>query len=51
MAKASHLIIEEMDSVTIQFEGQGLQKRYVVCHDLFVRKVKFMTNNGVHMVV
>lgn len=51
MARAHYLIVEEMDSVVVQLQGQGLQKRDIVCHDLLIGEIKLMDNDGIDMVV
>ena len=35
----------------VELEGQGLQKRNVIGHDLFVRKVKLVQNYVVDVIV
>lgn len=47
----NHLIIEEVNCVIIELEGQGLQERNVVGHNFLITEVKLVNNDGVHMVV
>lgn len=35
----------------IEFQGKSFQKWYVICHDLLIRKVKFVDNNRIHIVI
>jgi len=44
-------IEKEVNGMGIQFERQGLKEGDVVGHNLFVREVKLVNNNGVDMVV
>ena len=46
-----NLIVEEMDGIAVEFQGKGLQERYVVGHDFFIRKIKLMANYRIHMIV
>lgn len=46
-----HLIVEEVHSVVVEFEGQGLEEGDIVGHDLLVRKVKLVDDDGIHVVV
>lgn len=47
----TYLIIKEMYSMIIEFQGKSLQKWYVVGHDLLIRKVKFVDNYRIHIVI
>lgn len=46
-----HLIVEEVHSVIVEFQWQGLEEGDVVGHDLLVREVKLVDDDGVHVVV
>lgn len=35
----------------IEFQGKSFQKWDVICHDLLIRKVKFVDNNRIHIVI
>lgn len=45
------LIVEEVDGVFVEFEGERLQKRDVVGQDFLIRKVQFEHNDGVYVIV
>lgn len=47
----TYLIVKEMHSMIVEFQGKSFQKRYVICHNLLIRKVKFMDNNRIHIVI
>lgn len=35
----------------VEFQGKSFQKWYVICHDLLIRKVKFVDNNRIYIVI
>ena len=45
------LIVEEVDGVLVEPEGEGLEEGDVVGHDFLVREVELVDNDGVDMVV
>lgn len=45
------LIVEKVDGVIVELEGEGLQEGDVVRHHLFVGKIKLVHNDGVDVVV
>jgi hypothetical protein len=46
-----YFIIEEVYGVSIQFQTERLEKRDVVSHDFLIRKIKFMHDDRIHMVI
>lgn len=40
-----------MNSVVVEFQGQGLQKGDVVGHDFFVREVELMNDDGINVII
>lgn len=46
-----YLIIEEVHGVVVKFEWQGLKEGDIISHDLLIREVKLVDNNGVDVVV
>ena len=46
-----HLVVEEVHRVVVEFQWQGLEEGDVVGHDLLVREVKLVDDDGVHVVV
>lgn len=46
-----HLIVEEVHGMVVEFEWQGLEEGDIVGHDLLVREVKLVDDDGVHVVV
>lgn len=48
---APYLIVEEVHCVVVEFQRQSLQKGDVVGHNFLIRKVKFMHNDGINMVI
>lgn len=53
MNTSSHtrLIIEEVDGVCVQLEGQSLEEGDVVRHHLLVAEVKLVDDDGIDVVV
>ena len=46
-----YLVVEEVYSVVVQLEGQRFEEGDVIGHDLLIREVKLVDDDGVHMVV
>lgn len=46
-----YFIVEEVYGVSIQFQTERLEKRDVVSHDFLIRKIKFMHDDRIHMVI
>ena len=46
-----HLIVEEVDGVTVEFEGEGLDEGDIVGENLFIREVQLQDNDGVDVIV
>ena len=47
----TNLIVEEVDRVLVELEGEGFQEGDVVGEHLLVREVQFQHNDGVDVVV
>ena len=47
----SYLVVEEVDGVFVQPEGEGLEEWDVVGHDLLVREVELVNDDRVDVVV
>lgn len=47
----SHLIVEEVHCMVVEFQGQGLEEGDVVRHDLLIWEVKLVHDYWVDMVV
>lgn len=46
-----HLVVKEVHGVVVELERQSLKEGDVVGHDLLVREVKLVDDDGVHVVV
>lgn len=46
-----YLVVKEMHSVIVELQRERLQEGDVVGHDLLVREVEFMHNDGVDVVI
>ena len=46
-----YLIIEEMNGVAVEFEGQSLEEGNVVSHHLLITEVKLVHNDRVDVIV
>lgn len=47
----THLIIEKMYGMIIQFETQSFQEGDIICHDLLIRYIKLVNYYRVHVVI
>ena len=46
-----YLVVEEVDGVLVQPEGEGLEEWDVVGHDLLVGEVELVNDDGVDVVI
>ena len=46
-----YLVVEEVDGVLVQPEGQRFEEGDIVGHDLLVAEVELVHDDGVHVVV
>lgn len=51
LKECSHLVVEEVNGVFVEFEGEGLEEGDVVGQHLLVREVQLQDNHGVHVIV
>ena len=51
IALITYFIVEEVDGVFVQSKGQGLEKRDIVSHHFLIRKIKFVYNNGIDVII
>ena len=47
----AYLVVEEVDGVLVESEGEGLEEGDVVGHHLLVREVELVDDDRVHVVV